>query len=282
MDGELLAKLLEGPIAFHPIFSRVSGSATTGLFLSQLYYWSRRASHVEGWIYKEAVDWQEETTLTVGEQRTARRDLKRLGLIEEEAAYRHFDHFNAFDKVLCFKLNIAKLYELIRLIIKQELPAKPATAEDAETTTRESKNDNSRIRKRQFTQQRLPQRPLSQQQPREREPRAAAAEKKPDVVILENEEDRRRYEVLLKRFGAEVIADAVEATTAEGNRPYVSNIQKQLKKLSSSEKRYAKTITTPTASHADDVADDAGLLGYGASAAIQQRGDIIEGTAERC
>jgi hypothetical protein len=52
----LLDTLLERRIAYHPIFARITGSACAALFLSQLYYWSSRASHPEGWVYKAAVE----------------------------------------------------------------------------------------------------------------------------------------------------------------------------------------------------------------------------------
>ena len=39
-----LLKILTRPIAFQPIFARITSSATAGLFLSQLYYWHDRGN----------------------------------------------------------------------------------------------------------------------------------------------------------------------------------------------------------------------------------------------
>ena len=135
-DAALLKELLTSPIAYHPVFARVAGSAATGLFLSQLYYWSQRASHPDGWVYKDAGAWQEETRLTVQEQRTARRDLTRLGLLSEGPAHKFFSEISAFDKKLCFKLNIALLYEFIWHKKQQNTPPSPENTEGAISTDR--------------------------------------------------------------------------------------------------------------------------------------------------
>lgn len=105
MDKEVISELLTRPIAFHPIFSRVAGGATAGLFLSQLFYWTGRGADPDGWIYKEAKDFQAETTLTVDEQRTARRKLRNLQVLKEER--------RGLNPTIFYRLDMERMAELI-------------------------------------------------------------------------------------------------------------------------------------------------------------------------
>lgn len=77
------------PIAFHRVFRRITGSLTAALFLSQAWYWSTRTGRepeADGlhWFYKTQKEWEEETTLSEKEQKTARKVLVELGFIREE------------------------------------------------------------------------------------------------------------------------------------------------------------------------------------------------------
>lgn len=63
---------LDRPIAFQRRFVDLTGSVTAALFLSQAVYWQKRAKQADGWWYKSAEEWQEETGLTRHEQKTAR------------------------------------------------------------------------------------------------------------------------------------------------------------------------------------------------------------------
>lgn len=74
--------LLTQPIAFHRIFSKIAGSVTAGVMLSQAFYWSKTKQ--SGWFYKTQAEWTEETTLTRSEQETARRKLVAVGVLEEK------------------------------------------------------------------------------------------------------------------------------------------------------------------------------------------------------
>lgn len=73
----------ERVIAFHPAYVRATGSITAALFLSQLYFWQGKGTDSDGWIYKTATEWTEETGLSRREQDGARATLKNLGLITE-------------------------------------------------------------------------------------------------------------------------------------------------------------------------------------------------------
>lgn len=77
-------EILSRPIAYHRAFRRISGATVAALFLSQAWYWKDRTSSEDGWFYKTAVEWEEETGLSQKEQATARKKLKAKGFISEE------------------------------------------------------------------------------------------------------------------------------------------------------------------------------------------------------
>ena len=66
--------LLDRPIAYHRVFVTLTKSVKAAVLLSQAVYWQKRANQADGWWYKTAEEWQEETGLTKHEQDTARRD----------------------------------------------------------------------------------------------------------------------------------------------------------------------------------------------------------------
>jgi hypothetical protein len=84
VSAEDLRTILTRPIAFHRMFATVGGSVGAGVFLSQLYYWSERTDDPDGWVYKTAEDWYDETMLGRHELDTVRKALKRKGIIEEK------------------------------------------------------------------------------------------------------------------------------------------------------------------------------------------------------
>ncbi|MFS0784752.1 conserved phage C-terminal domain-containing protein [Bacillus sp. 1P06AnD] len=54
----------------------------TGLFLSQLIYWSDRGTRKDGFFYKTDEEWQQEIMLSQYSIRKARRRLEKMGLLE--------------------------------------------------------------------------------------------------------------------------------------------------------------------------------------------------------
>ena len=80
----LRAVLCDRPIAYHPMLARALGGVTTGVFLSQLLYWSGKGHDPTGWIYKTQAEWEQETGLTRLEQETARKHLRDAGVLEEK------------------------------------------------------------------------------------------------------------------------------------------------------------------------------------------------------
>lgn len=78
-----ISKLLDRPIAFHPIFAEITGDVLAGLMLSQAIYWSTRTSDPDGWFYKTQKEWQKETCMSRSNQDTARRILRKHGWWQE-------------------------------------------------------------------------------------------------------------------------------------------------------------------------------------------------------
>jgi len=86
------------PIAYYPELRKITGSVTATILLCQFIYWRGKESDPNGWLYKTSDDIQQETGLSYGEQKTARRDLVEAGLIEEH--YARLDHQMKFRVIL--------------------------------------------------------------------------------------------------------------------------------------------------------------------------------------
>lgn len=74
---EILKKLNEKPIAYYPIYRKVTGSTTGGILLSQLMYWFSKKDK----IFKTDAEIMEETYLTKKELETAKNLIKKLDFI---------------------------------------------------------------------------------------------------------------------------------------------------------------------------------------------------------
>ncbi len=75
-------------LAFHPALSRVAGSITAGLMLSQSLYWTRvlmeQQRQPNAWFWKTHQDWATEIALSRHEQITARKRLSALPFWREQ------------------------------------------------------------------------------------------------------------------------------------------------------------------------------------------------------
>lgn len=80
----LMLLLEEHPIAYRASFGRIFGGPRAGVFLSQLFFWTGKEADDEGWIWKSQEEWEEETGMNVNTQRTARRQLKKHGVLLEK------------------------------------------------------------------------------------------------------------------------------------------------------------------------------------------------------
>ena len=113
MKQNELVELLDRPIAFHRVFADITGAIPAALFLSQALYWQRRCpSGRDGWWWKTADDWFEETRLTRREQQQARKVLVSLSILEEKK--------KGVPCRLWFRLNLNELQVSIQSATKRQ------------------------------------------------------------------------------------------------------------------------------------------------------------------
>ncbi len=110
MSEELIDELLSRWVQFHPIFSKIGGSATAGIFLSQAYYWSKRTSDPGRWFYKTQKEWEQETTLTRYEQESARKQLRERGILQEK--------LEGVPAKLYYRLHVGELRSKMEVVAK--------------------------------------------------------------------------------------------------------------------------------------------------------------------
>lgn len=79
-------------VAYYPNLKKITGSTTSSILLCQLLYWTDKTD--DGWIRKTSDMIEEETGLTYNEQRTARDNLRELGIITD--VYKRLDHEISF------------------------------------------------------------------------------------------------------------------------------------------------------------------------------------------
>lgn len=81
---QLLLDVFDAPVTFHRCLVPVTGGITSALLLSQAIWtsqWLEPAA--DGWFLRSQDDWTQETGLSRWEQESARRALRRSGLLEE-------------------------------------------------------------------------------------------------------------------------------------------------------------------------------------------------------
>lgn len=72
-----LRELNQRPIAYYPIYRKITGSTTAGILLSQLMYWFSKKDE----FHKTDTDLVEETMLTIDELKNAKKKIKNLSFI---------------------------------------------------------------------------------------------------------------------------------------------------------------------------------------------------------
>lgn len=107
----VMSLLSDRPIAYHPDIARIAGSVKAGVFLSQLLYWSDRGMRNDGYIFKIQTEWEKETALSIKEQQTARKELKKRGLISEKK--------QGIPAKLYYKPNTDAIYEALEKLYRQ-------------------------------------------------------------------------------------------------------------------------------------------------------------------
>lgn len=111
-------------VAFPPEFVTVAGGMHAAALLSQLLYWTDRATSEEGWVYKTRAEWGDELGLTRHELVTARHHLKARGLIQESC------RLVGARRMLHTRLRIEKLLgALDALPARQGVPPAPDSAD---------------------------------------------------------------------------------------------------------------------------------------------------------
>jgi len=84
ISAELLLEVFDMPVSFHRCLVPVAGGVTPALMLSQAIWTTQTLQPTEdGWFMRSQEQWTQETGLTRWEQETARRALRRAGLLEE-------------------------------------------------------------------------------------------------------------------------------------------------------------------------------------------------------
>lgn len=128
------------PVAYYPGLAKVVGGVTSALFLCQINYWGNKGHTGDGWIYKTQEELTTETGLTRSEQETARKNLKKLGVLEEQSArLEHRLYYRVNDDALdalweATFANAENLHSGTRETSSPEV-AKPASVSLTKTTT---------------------------------------------------------------------------------------------------------------------------------------------------
>ena len=81
---ELLLEIFDLPVSFHRCLVPITGGVTAALMLSQAIWTTQSLEpSADGWFIRSQEQWTQETGLSRWEQETARRALRRSGLLEE-------------------------------------------------------------------------------------------------------------------------------------------------------------------------------------------------------
>lgn len=79
-----LLLLAKRPLLCPPVFARMCGSITAGMFLRQCLYWTGKSEEPDGWFYKDIPKFQKELCMGEKEFRTARGIVTAKGFLETE------------------------------------------------------------------------------------------------------------------------------------------------------------------------------------------------------
>lgn len=117
----------EHPIAYMPIYSRVTGSVTAGILLSQIVYWDGKMQHRQ--FYKTDKDFCEELAMGVSELKSAKKRLVKMGLIGIDR--------KGIPARTHYKLNLGRLSDLITTSVKKNttVSRKPSNKKDQNKPT---------------------------------------------------------------------------------------------------------------------------------------------------
>lgn len=97
---QALRLLHQRPIAYYPAYAQLLGSVTSGVYLSQVMYWWAAAGDD---FYKTDAEMIQETYLSAGEIRTAKKQIKAMGCVAIKA--------KGVPPVTHYTVNIEQLFE---------------------------------------------------------------------------------------------------------------------------------------------------------------------------
>ena len=130
MSGPGFTDFLESlgrPVAYYPSLAKVLGSIKAAVFLAQLMYWTPRGKKADGWVFKTAQEWEEETGLTYEEQFGVRKVLGADGLDIIESKYIRSQH-TTYYRVKREKLDALWAEASRKNLVAQEHQAKASVA----------------------------------------------------------------------------------------------------------------------------------------------------------
>ena len=124
------------PLTYYPALALALGCVKAAIFLANLIYWTGKQADPNGWIYKSSDEIELETGLPYDQQRTARKRLKRQGLIEER--YARLDHRLYFRPHIeainaAWEAWLAKSKESISSTTTRRLPRQEVDSGDGQT-----------------------------------------------------------------------------------------------------------------------------------------------------
>jgi hypothetical protein len=120
-NGELAMLVSAPPIAFNPLFVDITGSVTAALLLSACTTQdSEVPPSAEGWVQLNPERWSKITRLSLYEQRTARRTLSDLKLIEIRR--------QGFPAKAEFRINFDRLTQKVLHFAQKKLAERKAEA----------------------------------------------------------------------------------------------------------------------------------------------------------
>ena len=115
IDKAVLHSLLASPLYYFVDFTRLTGDPSAGIFLSMLFAWHGKSHDPDGWVYKTRDDIEAETGLTRRSQETARKKLRKLGLLLEDKRGVPAKCYFRLDSTLLFSLLNARLHDSAQL-----------------------------------------------------------------------------------------------------------------------------------------------------------------------
>ncbi|MCO8166863.1 HNH endonuclease [Pseudomonas sp. 21LCFQ02] len=99
-----LTELAGSAVAVYPAFRRVLGlSAAAAQFLSQAVYWTEKTE--DGWFYKTENEWLSEVGLAADEVRDSRKNLKAIGVLDEQR--------KGIPAKMFYRINVETLFEAL-------------------------------------------------------------------------------------------------------------------------------------------------------------------------